>query len=213
MAEAATPSIDGDFVLDPSTLDEVAAKWEPLDSLVPFEGNPKIHTESAPEVATSVIRFGWGAPVLARRDGRMIVGGHGRRLAALIVIERWAKATTREKRTWNPDAVRVAQRREVPTRLLDLDDNDSRLLLIADNMIGERLSQTDEEKLEALARRLAADGADLLGGTGLDDSWVKKALAVEGLDGAAPTPAPPSPTTTRTPTASSARCTCSGRTA
>ena len=172
-----------EFALDPSTLDSVAARWDLLGSLVPFPGNPKIHTESAPEIATSVIRFGWGAPIIARRESRGIVGGHGRRLGAQLVIERWKSATTRERRTWHPDAVRVAMRGEVPVRLLDLDEHDARLLLIADNMIGERLSENDQEKLDALCRQLAAEGVELLGGTGLDEAYIKGLLAADGALG------------------------------
>lgn len=170
----------GEFALDPSLLDSVAARWELLASLEPFPGNPKIHTDSAPEIATSVIRFGWGAPILARRESRGMVAGHGRRLGAHIVIERWKTATTREKRTWHPDAVRVATRGEVPTRLLDLDENDARLLLIADNMIGERLSETDQDALDGICRQLAIDGVQLTGGTGLDDAYVKRIMAEDG---------------------------------
>lgn len=156
-------------------LDTTAATWEPLDSLVPYAGNPRKHDADVPELATGIIRLGWGAPIIARAANRMIVGGHGRRLAALEVIARWTRATTRERAQWNPDAVRVAERREVPVRLRDLDEHDSYLLLVADNMIGERLSETDEEKLAALVKKLSLDGVEIMGGTGLDQQiiWVK----------------------------------------
>ena len=166
----------GEFALDPATLDAAAATWEPLGTLVPFGKNPKTHERSAPELATGIIRLGWGAPILARRESRGIVGGHGRRLAAMLVIERWKTATTRERRTWHRDAIRVATRGEVPTRLLDLDEHDARLLLIADNMIGERLSETDQDRLDEVCRELALEGVELLGGTGLEEGYIKGLL-------------------------------------
>src|SRR2546425_7837554 len=83
------------------------AEWVPLSSLVPFEGNPRRNDKTVPIVAASIRRFGWGAPMVARRANRTILAGHARRGAALLLAEQWTKATTRERQSWHPDAVRV----------------------------------------------------------------------------------------------------------
>src|SRR5207237_3478672 len=98
------------------------AEWVPLASLVPFEGNPRRNDKTVPIVAASIRRFGWGAPMVARLANRVILAGHARRGAALLLAEQWAKATSRERQTWHPDAVRVATKGEVDVRFTDTDE-------------------------------------------------------------------------------------------
>jgi hypothetical protein len=155
---------------------EPPAEWVPLDSLVPFEGNPRRNDKTVPIVAASIRRFGWGAPMVARRANRTILAGHARRGAALLLTEQWANATTRERQAWHPDAVRVATKREVVVRFKDIDEHDAALYLVADNRIGEEHSETDDEQLAALVDELQGADVDLLDGTGLTDEAIKELL-------------------------------------
>ncbi len=153
-----------------------AAAWEPLAALTPFAGNPRKNERSIPVVADSIRRFGFGAPLVVRAETGDVLAGHTRLAASKLLAERWAGATTRERAAWHPDAVRVAERAEVVVRRLEVDEHDARLYLIADNMIGEQLSETDDEKLSAIVRELAGEGVDVLEGTGLDDGYVRELL-------------------------------------
>ena len=90
-----------------------AAAWEPIAGLTPFAGNPRRNERSVPVVADSIRRFGFGAPVVVRASTGDVLAGHTRIAAAKVLAERWAKATTRERSTWHPDAVRVAELAEV----------------------------------------------------------------------------------------------------
>jgi hypothetical protein len=54
-----------------------------LNTLVPFAGNVKIHSEEQIDKLTKLIeRFGWSSPIVVDKDLE-IIAGHGRRLAAL----------------------------------------------------------------------------------------------------------------------------------
>ena len=170
--------------------DTAAASWEPVASLVPFAGNPRKNERSIPVVADSIRRFGFGAPVVARAADRMVLAGHTRLAAAAVLAQRWEKATTRERQTWHPDAVRVATRLEVVVRLLEVDEHDARLYLIADNQIAAALSETDDEKLAVILRELQAADVELIEGTGLDAEDIRSLL--EGA-GAAPKGEDPGP--------------------
>lgn len=167
--------------------EEAAAEWVLLASLLPFEGNPRHNERTIPVVADSIRRFGWGSVIVARRETRQIIAGHARRGAALLLAERWQKATTRERRSWHPEAARTATTGEVPVRWKDLDQHDSTLMLIADNRIGETFSETDDEMLAGLVEDLKAAEVDLLDGTGLTGDAIAELLGeapAAGGDGA-----------------------------
>lgn len=64
-----------------SKMPKVALK--PLDWLIPYEKNAKLHpTEQIERLAATIKRFGWDQPIVAWTDGT-IIKGHGRRLAAI----------------------------------------------------------------------------------------------------------------------------------
>ena len=56
--------------------------WRPLGALIPYERNPRTHSEGqVAQIAASIREFGWTNPVLV--DGASgIIAGHGRVLAA-----------------------------------------------------------------------------------------------------------------------------------
>lgn len=56
-------------------------KW-PIDRIVPYENNVKIHDEKqVSKIAESIRRFGWDQPIVVDKNG-VIIKGHGRTLAA-----------------------------------------------------------------------------------------------------------------------------------
>ena len=150
-----------------------AAEWVDPGKLVPWRRNPRRLTEEdVLRVMRSIERFGFGAPIVARRRDNAVVAGHARREAAL----------------------RLGFAR-VPVRYLerDLSDDEIETLLVADNRIGE-LRAWDEATLRELLDGLDDDLRDLA----CFDEAALDAL-VEAVDGdvddqaEAPLAPPPAP--------------------
>lgn len=95
---------------------ESAAEWVELDKIKGWDRNPRTHDIDA--IADSISRFGFGAPIVARRSGE-IIAGHGRFLAAkqLGLIK-------------------------VPVRFMDLTEKEAHLLVLADNRLTEKADWT-----------------------------------------------------------------------
>lgn len=120
---------------------EAAAEWAPVDSLTGWPSNPRkrLPTQAA-AVARSVVEYGWGAPIVARRvesGVAEIIAGHGRHLAITELRRMWSRASEDKRARWHPDAVRVATRGEVPVRFMALDERGAHQLAIADNRAAE----------------------------------------------------------------------------
>jgi DNA modification methylase len=91
-----------------------AAVWVAVGALVPWAGNPKKPTKAEiAGVAASIRKFGFGAPMVARKANREIIAGHTRLLAA-----------------------KKEGLAEVPVRYLDLSERDAHVLALADNELG-----------------------------------------------------------------------------
>ena len=116
---------------------EIAAIWEPIDILVPWDQNPRYNQSAIQSVADSIKRFGFGAPIIARKEDKMVIAGHTRLEAA--------KRLELEK---------------VPVRYLDLDPADAKMLALADNKIGE-ISEWNDELLEQIIEELDLSANDL----------------------------------------------------
>lgn len=96
---------------------ETAAEWVDIQTLNPWEENPRNNQDAIPKVADSIRRFGFASPIIARKEDNSIIAGHTRYAAALTLgLEK------------------------VPVRFMDLDPADAKLLAIADNKIGEAAS-------------------------------------------------------------------------
>lgn len=93
--------------------DDVAAEWVALDELTPWAGNPRRNDIAAAKVAVSIKRFGFGSPILARRNGEIIAGHTRLKAAEMLGLKR------------------------VPVRYLDISEKEARLLALADNKLGE----------------------------------------------------------------------------
>jgi ParB-like chromosome segregation protein Spo0J len=117
--------------------EEIAAVWESIDNLVPWDQNPRLNDHSVDKVANSIKRFGFGAPIVARREDKMVIAGHTRLKAA---------------KQLGLDAV--------PVRYLDLDPADAKMLALADNKIGE-IADWDEGKLSAILNSMKKNSDDI----------------------------------------------------
>lgn len=131
---------------------EAAAEWVPIDQLRPWKDNPRINLAAVGSVSASIRRFGFGAPILARRANNEVIAGHTRLAAALkLGLER------------------------VPVRFLDLDPADAHLLALADNKTAE-LAEWDDEVLGAVLADLAEQKLDLTDGTGFTDAEIERLI-------------------------------------
>lgn len=101
--------------------EEPAAVWVRVSELTPWAQNPRHNDEAAKAVAKSIKRFGFGAPLIARRQNGEVIAGHTRLKAAILLgLE------------------------TVPVRYLDLDPADAHLLALADNRLGEKADWDDK---------------------------------------------------------------------
>lgn len=129
-----------------------AAEWVSTSALRPWADNPRKNDDAMGAVAASIKRFGFAAPILARRANSEIIAGHTRwKAAQKLGLDR------------------------VPVRFLDLDPADAHLLALADNRLAEEASWNDE-LLAAVLADLKAQQADLAA-TGFTDQEIAKLLA------------------------------------
>lgn len=134
--------------------DDAAAEWVAVADLVPWDRNPRRNDKAVPEVAASIRRFGFAAPIVARRADGMVIAGHTRlRAAVSLGLDR------------------------VPVRWMDLDVTDAQLLALADNKVGE-IAEWDEDALRGILRDL--DVGEATEGLGFDEEEL--AMLLDGVD-------------------------------
>jgi hypothetical protein len=139
---------------------EAAATWEAIDSLTPWDRNPRKNDHAVQTVADSIRRFGFGSPILARAADRVVIGGHTRLKAAQkLGLDK------------------------VPVRFLDLDPAEAAALALADNKLGE-LAEWDDEAVAEILGELEQQGTPI-DGLGWDDDELK-ALLGDGIEAAPP---------------------------
>ena len=104
--------------------EEVAAVFVDIQTIHPHPDNPRMNQDAIDSVADSIRKFKFGSPIVARQEDRVIIAGHTRYAASLkLGLEK------------------------VPVRFLDLDPVDAKLLMIADNKLGEK-AQWDFMKMK-----------------------------------------------------------------
>ncbi len=127
-------------------LKEHAAEWVAIESLNKWENNPRKNEYAIDKVVDSIKRFGFAAPIVARKKDKIIIAGHTRYEAALKI------GLT-----------------EVPVRFMDLDPADAKLLALADNKLGE-LAEWDKRGLKNIFETENFDLDDLnIAGFQLDE--------------------------------------------
>lgn len=118
---------------------EASAIWEDISALKEWDENPRYNSEAVQHVVKSIKRFGFGAPIIARKADGMIIAGHTRFQAAIML-----------------------QLEKVPVRYLDLDPADAKLLAIADNKVGE-IATWNEDLLRITLSELKDKGLEGIG--------------------------------------------------
>jgi len=142
-------------------------------TLVPWDRNPRENEDAVPQVAASIQRFGFGAPLVVRPSDRRVLAGHTRLKASILL-----------------DLAKV------PVRWLELSDTEADAYALADNRLGE-LAEWDDDLLSEVLRDLAADDVDL-DALGFDDRELVAFLAKTTEGEAGPDEVPEPPTEPRT---------------
>lgn len=133
-------------------MSEAAAVWVDIAELKPWAANPRDNKKAIDEVAKSIRRFGWGAPIVAnKRDGEIIAGHTRFAAAAKLKLDK------------------------VPVRWLDLDPADAHALALADNKVGEVATWDDAVLRQVLAELKEADES-LLADTGFSDDELARLM-------------------------------------
>lgn len=133
---------------------ELDAELVDLAELTPHPDNPRQGDVGA--ICESIAANGWyGALVVQRSTGRIIVGNHRAVAAAQLGIER------------------------VPVVWLDVDDRTALRILLADNRTSD-VADYDKAALADLLLGMAGDDPALLDGTGYDADAVEKLLLETG---------------------------------
>ena len=137
---------------------DLQVELRPIDSIHPYEKNPRINDGAVGAVATSIEQFGWRQPIVVDREGVVVVG-HTRLLAA-----------------------RQLGLAQVPVHVaIDLTPEQAKAYRIADNQTSN-LSAWDPALLPLELRDLQTLGVDLsLLGFSLDD--LAQLLDPEGMAG------------------------------
>jgi ParB-like chromosome segregation protein Spo0J len=111
-----------------------AAEYVAVALLRPWAKNPRKNDPAVKAVADSIKRFGFGAPLIARRENGEIIAGHTRLKAAI--------------------KLGLA---EVPVRYLDLSEAEAHALALADNKVGELAEWDDAALADVLRDLMTAD--------------------------------------------------------
>jgi len=132
-----------------------AAEWVKPSALKPWPQNPtKDDPASVRRVAESIKRFGFGAPLVARRTNGEVIAGHTRlRAAKQLGLEL------------------------VPVRYLDINEKDAHVLALADNRLAALTLRNNAELAELLKAMEPSDQL-LAGYTGGDVQALRR--EVEG---------------------------------
>jgi hypothetical protein len=115
-----------DKTSEPLPRENLPAEWVDIAKLTPWAGNPRHNTDAIQRVMRSIQRWGFSAPVVARRANGELIAGHTR-----------------------VEAARRLGIVRVPVRFLDLTEDEAHKLAVADNRIAEEAAW-DKAKLGSL---------------------------------------------------------------
>ena len=132
---------------------ESAAVFVPLRDLVPWDRNPRLNDGAVADVAGSIRRFGFTAPIVAWKDRRQIVAGHTR----LKAMQSLLAADPAYVPAGCPSPGMV------PVRFVDFaSQGEADAYALADNKLNE-LAEWDGEALAGIIRDLSGAEVDLSG--------------------------------------------------
>ena len=141
----------------PSKKQAAAAEYVDPKKLVPWEDNPRDNDGAVQEVRASIERFGFAAPIVARKEDRTVIAGHTRLKAALDL-----------------------GLKSVPVRFLDISTKQAELLSLADNRLNE-LAKWDDQGVAQVIHRAMADTDFDAAGLGWDEEELFQIVAeIEG---------------------------------
>ena len=133
------------------------AMWVHINDVKPWEDNPRHNDHAVDHVARSIERFGWGAPIIARRTDGVIIAGHTRYKAAQKL---------------GMDKVLV--------RYMDLDPAQAAALALADNKLNE-IATWDDQGVADILQGLADQSFDL-DGLGWNNEEIDAILSKDGFE-------------------------------
>jgi hypothetical protein len=110
-----------------------ALDWAHVDDLKPNPRNPRRHGQEVMRLARSILRTAWGAPIVAQRATKRIIGGHGRLEAAkeiLAGIEVDGELRGGHEHLFDRHAPGPGM---VPVRWVDVSDAEADAMTLADN--------------------------------------------------------------------------------
>ncbi len=160
-----------------------AAFWTPIGELSKWERNPRRNEKAVPQVARSIRKYGFVAPVIVWQSRGRLVAGHTRLLAMEKLLADDPAFVPRDA----PSAG------VVPVRFHEFgDEAEANAYAIADNKLTEA-AEWDEQLLGDVLREIGELDAKLLAETGFDeadlDRLISEANASRG-EGEDPGPAP-----------------------
>lgn len=141
----------------PSSKDP-AAEYVKTASLKPWKRNPRKNAEAITKVAVSIETFGFGAPILVRKEDNRIIAGH----------TRWEAAKRLGMDT-------------VPVRKLDLTEEKANALALADNKLGE-IATWDDEQLKSILAEMQSFDETLVEIAGFSESDLSKLFSEDDSD-------------------------------
>ena len=154
-----------------------AVTWLPVDALRPNPRNPRKHGQEVLQLARTILRTTWGAPIVVQARSHRIIGGHGRLEAAreiLAGIEVDGELRGGADHVFAADAPGPAM---VPVRIVDVSDAEADAMTLADNA---RAIQGHDDaamivEMASAFERDAAIMADIGLGSAALDALIKQA--------------------------------------
>jgi ParB-like chromosome segregation protein Spo0J len=148
--------------IDPLT----AARWRPIAEVIPWDRNPRRNDAAAEEVAGSIARFGFVAPISVWTSRARVVAGHTRLKAMQLLLSRDPGFTP-------PGAPGPGL---VPVREHEFtSEQEANAYALADNKLGE-LADWDEASLAAIVADLQQSDIPL-DGLGFPSSELEALIA------------------------------------
>lgn len=152
-----------------------AAQWLPIADLRPNPRNPRMHGSEVANLARTILRTAWGAPIVAQSRGRRIIGGHGRLEAAKLIlrgleVDGEMRGGAEHSFGGPPGCV--------PVRLVDVSDAEADAMTLADNARG--LQGTDDSAaIVAMAASFGRESA-LMADMGFDAAALDRLVQSAG---------------------------------